>query len=116
MEGTVMMAEIFMLRLEACTRGQGSGGHQLAVRPHDVAGCEGVLTGQRCPRDLASTSRRLFFARVSNLIQTRARDRLRFINTGRFKSPDSRAPEDLADCDSDGRQIAQPRAPSPVGG
>src|SRR5437899_3063946 len=41
-----------------------------------------------------STSRRLFFARVSNL---RTRDRLRFTNTGRFKFPDSRAPEDVAD-------------------
>src|SRR4029077_9300435 len=34
-----------------------------------------------------STSRRLFFARVSNLIQTPTRNRLRFTNTGRFKSP-----------------------------
>ena len=41
-----------------------------------------------------STSRRLFFARVSNLIQTPTRNRLRFTNTGRFKSPNLRAPDD----------------------
>ena len=68
-----------------------------APDPGCVAQPRPIPDGQRCPGDLASNiSRRLFFARVSNFIQTRTRDRLSFTNTGRFKSPDSRASEDLS--------------------
>jgi len=39
-----MLAEIFMLRLEAVAAGSQRSGPSLTVRPDHVAGCEGVLT------------------------------------------------------------------------
>jgi hypothetical protein len=60
-------------------------------RSDDATRTISTPTLSRFPGPRAHTIRS---SRVSNLIQTRTRDRLRFANTGRFKSPDSRAPED----------------------